>query len=200
MDLIFPIELRAFSFLLGLLPLGQCFSRNVLWNAGIICGAWLKKAHFTTVLELLGARPEILNTSWFWTRRQVQKSFFDLFIWRSSLEGRKWVVSSCHAFKVFVIQLLYCVWFFAAPWTAVSQVPLSLEFSRQEYWDGLPFPSPGDLPNPGIKSGSPALQVHSLPSESPQRLFSKCLVWSLFWGGVWVVTFLNTHLLFWALT
>ena len=40
-----------------------------------------------------------------------------------------------------------------------------MEFSRQEYWSGLPFPSPGDLPDPGIKPGSPALQVDSLPSE-----------------------------------
>ena len=41
--------------------------------------------------------------------------------------------------------------------------PLSLDFSKEEYWSGLPFPSPGDLPNPGIESGSPALQVNSLP-------------------------------------
>ena len=40
-----------------------------------------------------------------------------------------------------------------------------MEFSRQEYWSGLPFPSPGDLPNPGIKAGSPALPVDSLPAD-----------------------------------
>jgi len=45
--------------------------------------------------------------------------------------------------------------------------PLSMEFSRQEHWNGLPFPSPGDLPNPGIKPGPPALQVDSLPAEPP---------------------------------
>ena len=45
------------------------------------------------------------------------------------------------------------------------QAPLSMEFSRQEYWSGLPFPSPGDLFDPGIESASPALQVDSLPSE-----------------------------------
>ena len=54
-----------------------------------------------------------------------------------------------------------------APWTAVGQAPLFMEFSRQEYWSGLPFPSPGDLPNPGITSKSPALQADSLPSELP---------------------------------
>ena len=46
-----------------------------------------------------------------------------------------------------------------------SQAPLSMEFSKQEYWSGLPFLSPGDLPNPGIEPGSPALQAESLPSE-----------------------------------
>ena len=47
------------------------------------------------------------------------------------------------------------------------QAPLSTEFSRQEYWSGLPFPTPGDLPDPGIKPGSPALQADSLLSEPP---------------------------------
>ena len=45
-------------------------------------------------------------------------------------------------------------------------------FSRQEYWSGLPFPSPGDLPDPGIESGSPALQADSLPFEPPGNTFS----------------------------
>ena len=51
------------------------------------------------------------------------------------------------------------------PWTVSCQSPLSMELSRQEYWSGLPFPSPGDLPNPGIEPKSPALQVDSLPAE-----------------------------------
>ena len=51
------------------------------------------------------------------------------------------------------------------PWTVARQAPLSMEFSRQEYRSGLPFPSPGDLPDPGIKPGSPTLQADSLPTE-----------------------------------
>ena len=51
------------------------------------------------------------------------------------------------------------------PWTVVYQAPPSMDFSRQEYWSELPFPSPGDLPNPGIKPRSPALQADALPSE-----------------------------------
>ena len=53
-----------------------------------------------------------------------------------------------------------------------------MEFSRQESWNGLPFPSPGDLPNPGIKPGSPALQVDSLSSEPPGK--PKCFLLLLF--------------------
>ena len=46
---------------------------------------------------------------------------------------------------------------FVTPWTVARQAPLHVEFSRQKYWSGLPFPSPGDLPDPGIEPGSPAL-------------------------------------------
>ena len=51
------------------------------------------------------------------------------------------------------------------PWTVARQAPLSLGFSRREYWSGLPFPSPEDLPHPGIEPGSPAVQADSSPSE-----------------------------------
>ena len=56
---------------------------------------------------------------------------------------------------------------FATPWTVAYQAPLSMGFSRQWSWSGLPFPSPGDLPNPGIEPGSPVLQADALPSEPP---------------------------------
>ena len=55
-------------------------------------------------------------------------------------------------------------------WTVACQAPLSVGSSRQEYWGGLPFPSPGDLPDPGIKPGSLALQIDYLLSESPGKL------------------------------
>ena len=57
------------------------------------------------------------------------------------------------------------------PWTVACQAPLSIEFSRQEYWSRLPFPSPGDLPNLGIEPRSPTLQADSLPSEPPGKTF-----------------------------
>ena len=58
----------------------------------------------------------------------------------------------------------------ATPWTVAYQASPTMGFSRQEYWNGLPFPSPGDLPNPGIKPGSPALQADTLPSEQPGKV------------------------------
>ena len=57
----------------------------------------------------------------------------------------------------------------ATPWSAVHQASLSMGFPRQEYWSGLPFPSPGHLPNPGIKPASPTLQADSLPSAPPGK-------------------------------
>ena len=60
----------------------------------------------------------------------------------------------------------------ASPRMVASQAPLSFGFSRQEYWSGLPFPSPGDLPDPGIKPGSPALQADSLLSELEGKIYN----------------------------
>ena len=58
---------------------------------------------------------------------------------------------------------------FATPWTIAYQAPPSMGFSRQECWSGLPFPSPGDLPDPGIKPRSPALQADAFPSAPPGK-------------------------------
>ena len=58
-----------------------------------------------------------------------------------------------------IAQSLSLVQLFATPWTVAHQAPPSMEFSRQEYWSGLPLPSPGDLPDSGIEPGSPVLQV-----------------------------------------
>ena len=60
---------------------------------------------------------------------------------------------------------LSCVQLFVTPWTVAHQTPLSMGFPRQEHWSGLPFPSPGDLPEPGNELVSLALQVDSLPAE-----------------------------------
>ena len=67
------------------------------------------------------------------------------------------------------VKSLSRVQLFATPWTVAHQAPPSMGFSRQEYWSGLPFPSPGDLPEPGIKPRSPTLQAGALTSEPPGK-------------------------------
>ena len=67
------------------------------------------------------------------------------------------------------VKLLSHVWLLATPWTVAYQAPPSMGFSRQEYWSGLPFASPGDLPDPGIEPRSPTLQADTLTSEPPGK-------------------------------
>ena len=77
---------------------------------------------------------------------------------------------------------------FVTPWTVARQAPLPMGFSRQEYWSGLPFPSPGDLPNPGIKPRSPAFQANSLLTELRRHN----------WRGGWGTMQGLMETLFWA--
>ena len=67
------------------------------------------------------------------------------------------------------VKLLGRVRLFVTWWTVARQAPPSMGFSRQEYWSGLPFPSPGDLPNPGVEPRSPALEADALTSEPPGK-------------------------------
>ena len=72
----------------------------------------------------------------------------------------------------FEVKSLSRVGLFAIPRTAAHQAPLSMGFSRQEYWSGLLFPPPGDLPDPRIEPRSPALEADALPSEPPRKSYS----------------------------
>ena len=67
------------------------------------------------------------------------------------------------------VKSLSHVQLFETPWTVAYQAPPSMGVSRQKYWSGLPFPSPGDLPDPGIEPGSPALQADTLTSQPPGK-------------------------------
>ena len=66
------------------------------------------------------------------------------------------------------VKSLSRVGLFATPWTVACQAPPSMGFSRQEYWSGVPFPSPGDLSDPGMEPATPALQADALSSEPPK--------------------------------
>ena len=74
------------------------------------------------------------------------------------------------------VKLLSRVRLFAIPWTPLYQAPLSIEFSRQEYWSGLPPPNSGDLPNPGVELTSPAVAGNSLSSEPPGKPVTAILI------------------------
>ena len=87
------------------------------------------------------------------------------------------------------VELLSHVWLFATQWTVAYKAPLSMEFSRQEYWSGLPFPSPGDLPHPGIEPRSPALQADTLPPEPPGKLPGKLKGYGK--SDIWPVLFIT---------
>ena len=96
-----------------------------------------------------------------------------------------------------VVELLSHVQLFATPWTVAHQAPLSMGFPRQECWSGLPFPSLGDLPNPGVKPGSPALQADALTSEPPgSPLFNFTSVFK--WIQFCPPSFALPYLLYWA--
>ena len=91
----------------------------------------------------------------------------------SPLRRSRMPISSHSTFSSSSLCQLYShVWLFATPWTVAHQTPLSLGFYRQEYWSGLPFPSPGDLPNPRtepVSLASSALQTDSLPCEPLEK-------------------------------
>ena len=81
----------------------------------------------------------------------------------------------CVCIHIYVFaQLLSRVQLFATPWATAHQALLSMGFFRQEYWSGLPFTSPGDLPEPGIEPQSPALQADSLLSGRPEKPMRVC--------------------------
>ena len=85
------------------------------------------------------------------------------------------------------VQSLQCVWLFVTPWTVAQQAPLSMGFCRQEYWSGLPFPPPGNLPNPGIETESPV-------SPALQAVF--CFFFLFFfyhWAAREVLSEINVH-------
>ena len=97
----------------------------------------------------------------------------------------EWVAISFFMYHVReCVKSLSRVQLFATPWTVAHRTPLSIGFSRQEFWSGLPFPFPGDLPDPGIEPRCPALQADALTSEPPGKphiyIQKCCLVTKMF--------------------
>ena len=125
---------------------------------GCICDRTFKKRQFNFMVLIQGKDPYFLIIhvqSKCACYMQLCKYFMGQGL-PKRLEGEK-------------VKSLSRVRLFATPWTIAYQAPPSMGFSRQECWNGLPFPSPGDLPDPGIEPRSPALQADALPSEPPGR-------------------------------
>ena len=109
--------------------------------------------------------------NWIIAREHAVKNIYHLALYRKclstpNLSGNKDIMAMAKNTTKVKMNLLSRVQLFATPWTAAYQAPSSMRFSRQGYWSGLPFPSPEDLPNPGVETGSPAMQADPLPSES----------------------------------
>ena len=111
------------------------------------------------------------------------------FLWTLSLLAYLHWQGAHYLLKV-KVKLLSHVQLFATPWTIAYQTSLTMGFSRQEYWSGLPFPSPGDLPDPGIKPRFPTFQADTLPSKPPEKpslppnevhSFLESLSWTVFY-------------------
>ena len=126
------------------------------------CSSWARKESYTTEWLNWTELPFPKSISWLGgVRIQVFTK-----LPRSLLLGG--YESSLRTVSIIFVLGCLGVWLLATPWYVACQAPLSMGFFRQEYWSGLPFPPPGDLPDPGIKpssSASPALQADSLPAE-----------------------------------
>ena len=93
----------------------------------------------------------------------------------NTLIGHRPDIKSAPSNFISEVKSLSCVSLFAIPWSVAHQAPPSMEFSKQQYWSRLPFPSPGDLPDPGIEPWSPTLQADALLSEPPRPYKTQCI-------------------------
>ena len=103
----------------------------------------------------------------------VSRSVVSNSLWSHGLQPTRllcpWNFPGKNIGKKVKVKSLSRVWLFVTPWTVAYQAPPSMGFSRQEYWSGLPFPSPGDLPDSGIEPRSPPSQADTLTSEPPGK-------------------------------
>ena len=132
-----------FHLLVGKIPWGRKWHPTLVFLPGKFHGQ----------RSLVGYHPwghkDSDTTEWLSTRFKHSKGY--LCSWRSE------------------VKLLSRIRLFATPWTVADQAPPPMGFSRQDYWSRLPFPSPGDLPDPGIEPRSSALQADALTSEPPGK-------------------------------
>ena len=150
-----------------------CFLRSDFWvpELNYICMVSLEVPH-----SGLWSSGSWLTPLWLWAKYVFSLCFYFFFKkkcplhsvlvkvkWDNTYKAVKHFTNVGHKWTWSEVKLLSRVRL-CDQWTVAHQAPLSMEFSRQEYWNGLPFPSPGDLPDPGIKPRSPTLQADALTS------------------------------------
>ena len=126
----------------------------------------LKVSELVLILHLSDSKSMLVPCTMYYVlhfKRKIWK-WVSFIVWTTLLRENSHKIFPFNMYKV-KVKSLSRVWLFATPGTVAHQAPPSMGFSRQEYWSGLPFPSPGDLPDPGIKPRSPALQADALTSE-----------------------------------
>ena len=137
---------------------------------------WLDGITDSMDMSLSKLQDMVKNRETWWTAvHGVTKSQIQLSNWTTTIPVHKSTLhnriptAALPYMCICVCQSLSHIWFFATLWIVVHQVPLSMKFSRQKCWSGLPFPSPGNLPDPGIEPTSPALQAGGLKSELQKK-------------------------------
>ena len=144
-----------------LLPPPVPHSIRVFSNESTICMWWPKYWNFSFTISPSNEHSGLISFRMDWLDLlAVQGPLKNLLQHHSS----KASVLQCST-ESLKVNLLSCVRLVTTPWTVAHQAPPSMGFSRQEYWSGLPFPSPGDLPDPGIEPRSPTSQADALTSE-----------------------------------
>ena len=133
-----------------------------------------KAEAFAVVLEAVERRFSPVISWGYIAARHSQRPGMDAFSPQPTAAPPSTIRCVC-VYVACVCESLSHVRLFVIPWTMARQAPLSMKCSRQGYWPGVPFPSPGSLPDPGVKAGPAALQPDSLPAFSPQRTPSPTL-------------------------
>ena len=126
--------------------------------------------HFNSQWDLTQSPGRVQNSVYYGRRCTLQTMYL---LRMCEISSFMKILSNKTFSTLVVVYSLSCVQLFTTPWITACQALLSMGFSRQEYWSGLPFPPPGDLPNSGIEPRSPALQADSLPTKlqgSPSSL------------------------------
>ena len=159
-NLFFQVEVWEFSKLrFHKQVLKESLMKDTSWEM------WLKLASSPVGSPALRKRQGYLNLGKK-KKKKKRKGKEGMEKWKEKRKkGKKFWIDGiiCLRMKVKALSLVLLL---VTPWTVAYQAPQSMEFSRQEYWSGLTFPSPGDLPNPGIEPGSPALQTDALPVQA----------------------------------